>query len=116
MKIAIVSAVMFIASYSMQVNATTTPTPNSYLESVLINVCKASKSDSLLTYNNTLKRYGLKNKVVARQVVCNGEDISDFARSNGAYKVAKKIERNLKKSTSITDIAALSNKLSVRFE
>ncbi|GHF84014.1 DUF3718 domain-containing protein [Thalassotalea marina] len=115
MKLLIATAILLSVSYSVNASASTSVQANSYLENVLIKVCKASKTNSLLTYHNTLKRYRLKNKTVAQQVVCNGQDIASFARSNGAHQVAKKIERSINKTTSITDIASV-DKLSVRFE
>lgn len=85
-----------------------------YVEQSLIEVCKASTSNSMLKFNKTMKSLHLKNKAVANKVVCNGDDITDFARSHGSYKVAAKLEKSLSGDVSITDMAALS-KIKVNF-
>jgi hypothetical protein len=85
-----------------------------YIEGSLIEVCKASTTNSMLKFNKTMKSLHLKNKAVANKVVCNGDDITDFARNHGSYKVAAKLEKSLNGNVSITDVAALS-KIQVNF-
>ncbi|GAA6204167.1 DUF3718 domain-containing protein [Thalassotalea sp. SU-HH00458] len=85
-----------------------------YIEDSLIEVCKASTTNSMLKFNKTMKSYRLNNKAVANKVMCNGDDITDFARNHGSYKVAAKLEKSLNGNVSITDVAALS-KIDVKF-
>lgn len=85
-----------------------------YIEQSLIEVCKASTSNSTVKFNKTMKSFRLNNKAVANKVMCNGDDITDFARNHGSYKVAAKLEKSLNGDVSITDVAALS-KIQVNF-
>lgn len=85
-----------------------------YIEQSLVEVCKASTTNSTLKFNKTMKSFRLTNKAVAKKVMCNGDDITDFARSHGSYKVAAKLERSLSGDVSITDVASLS-KINVNF-
>lgn len=106
--IAIATAIPALA-ISMPSQATMTP----YMESALIDVCKAAKSNSVYKLNKTTKAYRLKSKTVALKLVCNGEDVISFAESYGADKTAAKLQKSIG-SVDITDIAALS-KVSVTF-
>jgi len=85
-----------------------------YQEQALIEVCKSAKSNSLFKYNKTAKSYHLKDKTIASKVMCNGEDIADFARTHGSYKVANKLEQSLQGKVGITDIASVS-KINVNY-
>jgi hypothetical protein len=85
-----------------------------FVEQSLIEVCKASTTNSTLKFNKTMKSLHLKNKAVANKVMCNGNDITDFARSHGSYKVAAKLEKSINGEVSITDVASL-NKINVNF-
>ncbi|RHW77738.1 DUF3718 domain-containing protein [Colwellia sp. RSH04] len=86
---------------------------NPYMESALIEVCKAAQSNSVQKLNQTTKSYRLKNKTVALKLMCNGEDVISFAESNGADKTAAKLQHSIGQ-VGITDIAAVS-KLKVTF-
>lgn len=66
-----------------------------YLENALISVCKSAQSDDLLDMRKTIKSYRLKEQTVASHVVCNGEDITSFALSNGATRTAGHLEKRL---------------------
>jgi hypothetical protein len=86
-----------------------------YIESALIDVCKSALSNNVLRMNRTIKGYHLKTKTVAMKVMCNGENISNFAYTNGADRTGAKLEKSLG-SVSIDDIAMnSSDKLSVYF-
>jgi len=85
----------------------------SYIETALIDVCKAVKSNKLYNYNKMSKSYRLQNKTVALKVMCNGDDIIAFAEKHGADKIAAKLERSLG-SVSIIDVAAV-NKINITF-
>ena len=86
---------------------------NPYVESALVDVCKATKSNNVFRYKNTIKSYHLKEKVVALKVMCNGEDIIDFAEKYGANRTAAKLQRSIGE-VSITDVAKLE-KINVTF-
>lgn len=86
---------------------------NSYMETALIDVCKAVKSNNLTNYNKISKSYRLQDKTIALKVMCNGDDIIAFAEKHGADKTAAKLERSLG-SVSITDVVAV-NKMNVNF-
>ena len=84
------------------------------VEKTLIDVCKAAKSNNVYRYKNTLKSYHLKERTVALKVMCNGDDIIDFAEKYGANKTAAKLQRSIG-GVSITDVAKLE-KINVTFE
>jgi len=84
-----------------------------YMETALIDVCKAAMSNKVYRLNSTSKSYRLKQKTIALKVMCNGEDIISFAESRGATKTAGKLQRSIG-NVQIIDTAA-ANKLSVTF-
>lgn len=86
---------------------------STYMETALIDVCKAAMSNKIHRLNNTSKSYRLKDKTIALKVVCNGDDIISFAERHGAEKTAAKLQRSIG-NVSIIDVAAI-NKLSVSF-
>lgn len=88
---------------------------DTYLEKSLVAVCKSTMKGNLLKFNRTLKYYRLSNRTIANGLVCNGSDVTEFARKHGAYKIANKLDKHLHNSTSITDIAAVS-KINVTFD
>ncbi|WNC70647.1 DUF3718 domain-containing protein [Thalassotalea psychrophila] len=88
---------------------------SNYMETALIDVCKAAKSNNTIRFHNTVDGYRLKTKTVALKVVCNGENISEFAANNGANKTAERLNDSLG-DVSIEDIALNdSDKLYVNF-
>ena len=84
-----------------------------HIETALIDVCKAAQSNKLYKYTKVAKSYNLKDKTIALKVMCNGDDIIDFAEKHGADKTAAKLERSLG-HVDITDVAAIT-KLNVTF-
>ena len=82
-------------------------------ELALIEVCEAAESNSLIRFNKTIKSYNLQKKEVALKVMCNGDDISEFASKAGAYKTTAVLKRSVG-GVSISDIAAIS-KVNVKF-
>lgn len=88
-----------------------------YVESSLIEVCKTAKSNKILKFTQTTKHYRLKNKTVAMKVMCNGDDIIDFAEKHGAYKTAKKLKKSIRHlgNVDITDVAKVE-KINVNFK
>lgn len=106
--LALATSLPFLA-ISLSSQASTTP----QMEKALIEVCKAAQSNSLLKLKNTTNSYHLKSKTVALKLVCNGENVIDFAESNGADKTAAKLQNSIG-NVSITDVASLS-KVNVTF-
>ncbi|MEW6996947.1 DUF3718 domain-containing protein [Colwelliaceae bacterium BS250] len=106
------TATLLIASIS---TAHAEPTMSAYMETALIDVCKAAKSNNTIRFNKTVDGYRLKTKTVAMKVVCNGENISDFAATHGANKTSDRINRSLG-DVNIEDVAVNnSDKLYVNF-
>jgi len=88
----------------------------SHLEDGLISICKSAALDKRLKMTKTMKEHHLKTKVVALNVMCNGQDIISFAEKYGAVKTTAKLSDSIG-SVSVTDIAAMNNvKYDVTFE
>ncbi|WP_371189441.1 DUF3718 domain-containing protein [Thalassotalea maritima] len=79
-----------------------------YMETALIDVCKSSLSNNTIRFSDTVDSYRMKTKTVAMKVVCNGENIADFAANNGAYKTAERLNESLG-DVSIEDVALNAN-------
>jgi hypothetical protein len=106
--IALATAVPALA-FSLTSQATTT----SYMDTALVEVCKAAQSNQVLKLKSALKAYHLKDKTVALKVMCNGDAIIDFAEKNGATKTAAKLQKSIGE-VSITDVAIIE-KINVTF-
>ncbi|TLU61795.1 DUF3718 domain-containing protein [Thalassotalea litorea] len=78
---------------------------SSYMETALVDTCKAAMSDSTYKLRQTLGEYNLKAKTVALGLVCNGEDVITFATNRGANNTADYMNEKLD-GASITDLAA----------
>lgn len=78
---------------------------NKYIENALVNVCKASITNSTMKFNDTMKEYRLKGKTVADKLVCNGENVIDFAEKYGSYKVADRLMKQRSENVEIIDVA-----------
>lgn len=66
------------------------------IESKLVKVCEALKSDSLIKLSVAVRNSGVGMKQIANGLVCNGADPVSFALANDAEKTARYIA---KKST-----------------
>ncbi|MDN3653110.1 DUF3718 domain-containing protein [Thalassotalea ponticola] len=77
---------------------------SSYMENALIDVCKAAQSNNTIRFGKAVDSYRLKTETVALKVVCNGENIADFAATHGAYKTADRLNDALG-DVSIEDVA-----------
>lgn len=89
----------------------------SAMEQSLIATCKASLSNSRLTFNNTMKVYRVNPYRVLDKLVCNGDDVATFAEVNGAGKVADLIRnRYYEGRVTIQDIAFNGQRLEVWFD
>mgnify|MGYP000209266344 CR=1 FL=1 len=85
------------------------------IESALIDVCKSTLTNSVIKYRKTAKSYNLRDKTIALKVMCNGDDIIDFAQKYGAYKTAARLERSVSGHVNIIDVAKVE-KINVNFE
>ena len=59
------------------------------VESKLVEVCEAIKSDSLVKVNDAVKESGIGIKKLANSLVCNGQNPVNFALANDAEKIAQ---------------------------
>jgi hypothetical protein len=59
------------------------------VESKLVEVCEAIKSDSLVKVNAAVRESGIGIKKIANSLVCNGHDPVSFALANDAEKTAQ---------------------------
>ena len=85
-----------------------------YIEGALIDVCKSTLENSIGKYRRVSQSYNLKTKTVAMKVMCNGEDIIDFAQRYGSNKTAAYLEKSMSGQVSIIDVAKVE-KLNVNF-
>ncbi|WP_198782858.1 DUF3718 domain-containing protein [Shewanella putrefaciens] len=76
------------------------------LENTLIAVCKAGASNSLVSFNGTMKEYRINEARIFPRLVCNGENFHQFALSQGAEKTAQRIGRYVQGQVTIKDITA----------
>jgi len=106
--IALATAVPVLA-FSLPSQAAMSP----YMKTALVDVCKAAMSDKVYKLNNTTKAYNLKDKTVALKVMCNGDDIINFAEKHGADRTAARLQKSIG-NVSIIDTAATA-KLNVTF-
>ena len=86
--LAALSAIATIASIS--VNATTFEATNNSAET---NICVAAAKGNTSKFYQTLRQQQRDIRTVAKGVKCNGVDIAQFAKVNGANKIAKKLSR-----------------------
>jgi hypothetical protein len=88
-------------------------TMNTYMETALVDVCKAAMSNKVYHFNKTTKSYNLTDKTIALKVMCNGDDIISFAEKHGADKTAAKLQKSIG-SVNIIDTASTA-KMNVTF-
>lgn len=112
MKTALLFAVS-LASASMAVPAFAGDyQKNSYLYKALVQVCTETAADDRLGLHKTLKSYHIRKQDAVEKIVCNGQQLMDFARANQAVKVTRMLqpyEDRIKGRVSIQDIAAAAN-------
>lgn len=80
----------------------------SYLEQGLISICKSAALDKSYKMNKAIKEYRLNHKIVALNVVCNGQDIISFAQHYGAERTTQRLSDSVGR-VEVTDIAAVKN-------
>ncbi len=103
LKVALLSLALPALTFSISSYAAMHPT----MESALIEVCKAAKSNNPLKLKKTTKSHNIKTKTVALKLICNDQDIISFAQHHGADKTAARLQKSISKE-SATAIAALS--------
>lgn len=86
-----------------------------YIEGALIDICKSTLANSVGKYKRVSKSYHLKTKVIATKVMCNGDDIIDFAQKYGSDKTAAYLEKSISGRVNIIDVAKIE-KINVNFE
>jgi hypothetical protein len=109
MKTALLFAVS-LASASMAVQAD----PNErkvygYMYDALVQICTDTQKDNTSGLFRTLKEYRISRREAVRGVVCNGQELLEFARANQAIRVTRVLqhyEDRSKGRTTIRDIAA----------
>jgi rhamnogalacturonyl hydrolase YesR len=87
---------------------------DSYIETALVSVCKASATNKLHKFHSAKKAHRLSSKTIAMKVSCNGQDISSYALSQGANKTAAHLDDAVG-DVSIAEIAAVK-RVNVNFE
>jgi len=82
---------------------------NSYIHQALVQVCSETADDDRLGLHNTLKAYRISKQTAVEKVVCNGQQLMDFARANQAIKVSAMLQPyadRIKGRVTIQDVAA----------
>lgn len=109
MKTAILFAVS-LASASLAVPATAGDyQKDGYLYKALVQVCTDTAEDDRLGLHKTLKSHYISKQDAVERIVCNGQQLMDFARANQAVKVAAMLqpfEDRIKGKVTIQDVAA----------
>ena len=80
-----------------------------YLYSGLVQACEQTRDDDKHGLLNTLKSYRISKKAAVTGIVCNGQQLMDFARANQAVKVTAMLqpyEDRIKGRVTISDVAA----------
>lgn len=101
------------ASIAISFNVNAAPTKLTQAqEATLVKICKSATHKSPLRFIHTLRRNHLRTKTVAENVVCNGQEIAEFALNHGATKVANRLYRSMgvRGRVTIQDIAKLATK------
>ncbi|TLU66429.1 DUF3718 domain-containing protein [Thalassotalea litorea] len=101
------AAVVAVCGLAIAPTTASADAMSSYMETALIDVCRSAESNNLVRFNKTMKEYRLKTQTVALKVVCNGENIPDFAATHGAYRTAERLNESLE-DVSIEDVALQS--------
>lgn len=64
---------------------------NPYVEHALVQICRASISNKTVQLHERVKEYRLTYPVIAEKLVCNGQNVYQFAVSHNADKTAAAI-------------------------
>ncbi|HSG51932.1 MAG TPA: DUF3718 domain-containing protein [Rheinheimera sp.] len=107
-KLMLVAVSLATASMALVVSAGEN-TFNRYTENALIQVCSETADDDRIGLTKTLKAYRISKQTAVEKVVCNGQELIDFARANQAVNVTamlKPYEERTKGTVTIKDVAA----------
>mgnify|MGYP006195108923 FL=1 len=80
-----------------------------YTENALVSICTDTADDDRFGLTKTLKAYRVSKQTAVEKVVCNGQELMDFARANQAIKVTAMLqpyEDRIKGTVTIKDVAA----------
>ncbi|WP_341503400.1 DUF3718 domain-containing protein [Gallaecimonas sp. GXIMD4217] len=81
-----------------------------YIEGALVQVCKETMQNDRLGLSSTMQEYRLRYPTVVQKVVCNGEEIYDFAQIHGADKTAAMLRKRGRLGiVTIRDVAMADN-------
>ncbi len=86
-----------------------------WMEQSLVAVCRASLTNSPVSFNQTMKVYHINGYRVLPNLMCNGEDLHTFALSRGNDRTAARIERYLPGTVTIQDLS-MNQPVQVWFE
>ncbi|MEH8016325.1 DUF3718 domain-containing protein [Rheinheimera muenzenbergensis] len=93
MKTALLLAVS-LASASMAVQADRHERKEyGYMYDGLVKICINTQKDNALGLFRTLKDYRVSRQDAVNGVVCNGQQLMDFARANQAVKITRALQR-----------------------
>ena len=84
------------------------------VERNLVKVCKYSAQDKLYKMKSVMREFNWSDKLIALNVVCNGQDIISFSDSYGAVRTTARLSNSLG-SVQVTDIASTNNSYDVTF-
>ena len=106
----LILAAVSLATASMAVQAGTDDYAlDRYTEKALVQVCSNTADDDRLGLNKTLKSYRISKQAAVEKVICNGQELMDFARANQAINVTAMLqpyEDRIKGTVTIKDVAA----------
>ena len=71
------------------------------LESDLVQICEAIKSDSKLKLNRKLKKTNLSYRTISQGLVCNGMSVHDFAQKHQASNTGELLARRAGSSSTL---------------
>ena len=82
---------------------------DSYIQNALVEICTETSVDDRVALKKTLGHYRISKQNAVEKVVCNGQQLTDFARANQAVKISAMLqpyEDRIKGRVTIKDVAA----------
>lgn len=82
---------------------------DNYIHQALVQVCTETAEDNRSRLQRTLREYRISKQNAVEKVVCNGQQLMDFARANQALRVTAMLqpyEDRIKGRVTIHDVAA----------
>lgn len=80
-----------------------------YMYNALVQVCTETADDDRQGLQRTLREYRISKQNAVEKIVCNGKQLTDFARANQAVRVTAMLqpyEDRIKGRVTIHDVAA----------